>query len=113
VRIPVDTSKLIIIAGGPAKPVTDREGKPRTDRDGQVLYSVDLSVLCAGERPDTWSVRLTAEPRGLDVGMPVKVTGLSAGAYDISDDKGNRNVGVSFRADSIEPANGAKPSGGS
>ena len=109
-RIPVDTSKLMIFAGGPPRPVTDREGKPRADRDGRVLYAVDLSVMMAGERPDTWSVRLASEPRGLDVGMPVKVVGLTAGPYDMTDENGRRLAGVSFRAEAIEPANG-KPAG--
>ena len=112
-RIPVDTSALMLVAGGPARLVTDREGNPRPDREGRVQYTVDLSVMMAGERPDTWSVRLPAEPRGLDMGTPVKVSGLTAGPYDMTDERGRRQVGVSFRAESIEPANGAKPSGGS
>lgn len=110
-RIPVDTSDLMILAGGPARPVTDRNGKQRADgRTGELLYTVDLAVLADDERPERWTVRLTNEPRGLTKGTAVKVTGLSASAYDMTDESGRRLTGLSFRATAIEPVNG-KPGG--
>ena len=97
-RIPVDTTSMRFLSTGPAQPVLDFETRTqRVDELGQPLFNVALFTLTA-DGPDTITVKVATEPKGLGEFAPVKVTSLVATTWAM----GDRN-GVSFKADAIEP----------
>lgn len=96
-RLPVDTSAVSFVSAGAATPSVDFETKaPRTDEHGQALYEVELFALGGGAK-DRIKVRVVGEPKGLGDFTPVKVTGLQAVTWSMSE-----RTGVSFRAVKVE-----------
>ena len=71
---------------------------PKLSKDGQALFMVQV-VSLSDSGAEVWKVKVPGKPIGLKTGIPVKITGLVASPWSMSD---NRS-GVSFRADRIEP----------
>jgi hypothetical protein len=107
-RIPVNTSEITFIAGGPAEPVVkDRTtGQLATDRDtGETMYSLHLTVFVPGDsRPQVWPVKVAGQVAQINQGQPVTVVGLVA-----SDWENNGRHGTSFRALSVLPVGAKAP----
>jgi|tagenome__1003787_1003787.scaffolds.fasta_scaffold19118893_2 hypothetical protein len=101
-RIPVNTSELTLIAGGPAEPVLkDRStGELAKDRDtGRTMFQLHLMVLVPGDaRPQVWPVKVAGEPPAIKQGQAVQVSGLVAADWE----NGGRH-GTSFRAETVAP----------
>jgi hypothetical protein len=106
-RIPVNTSELTFIAGGPAEPVfKDRaSGVLATDREtGKTMHSLHLMVVLHGDsRPQVWPVKVAGDVPAIEQGQPVSVVGLVASDWENSEG-GRTRHGMSFRAKSILPA---------
>jgi hypothetical protein len=102
-RLPIDVSRLLFIAGSDPAGVTDLEGRQRTDKaTGQALWGLDLVALGGKDGAEVWHVRIAGEPKGISTGQPVKVEGLSAQTWEI-----DGRHGISFRVDRLEAAGGA------
>ena len=98
--LPVDTTKLTVLCGGPPTAVVDREtGEHRTNRDGQSLFRTEVVVVGHG-RPEVFGVRTAKEPKGLAVGAPVNVTAFTISTFTTRDG----STGVFYEAAAIEPA---------
>lgn len=99
VKLPIDTAGMTFLCVAPPEPVRDFDTKrPKADENGEPIYSVQL-VAMAGPSAEIITVKVSGEPRNVNQGGLVKVTGLVASPWSMSD-----RSGVSFRATKIEPA---------
>ena len=97
-KLPIDTSHTMIVAGT-VEPVIDFDTKrQRADQNGEPLWSVELVSFCE-DGTQVWSTRVVGEPPGLRAGQPVRVRGLVAHTWEMEG-----RHGISFRAGSLEPA---------
>lgn len=98
-KLPVDTSNVMLIAGGPAEKEVDfKTGEARVDKaTGAMLYTVRLVLLSDDGIPEVLKIRVVGdEPKGLTKGLPVRVVGLTVSDWEI-----DGKHGLSFRAESI------------
>jgi hypothetical protein len=99
-RLPIDLSSLQFIAGSDPAGVLDMERRPRADKaTGELLWGLDLVVLGGEDGAEVWPVRVVGEPKGIKIGVPLRVTGLVAAPWEIEG-----RHGISFRAKLIEAA---------
>ncbi|ARF56062.1 SCO3933 family regulatory protein [Streptomyces gilvosporeus] len=99
--IPVDTTRLGVLrcAVAPEPKIADFESKEvKKDRDGNTIYTVGVTVRQEGRRVSVIEISVTGEPKGVDEGQEVRVTGLEAFAWAMGD-----RHGISFRAAAITP----------
>lgn len=102
--LPVDTSKITVLCGGPPQPVVDRvTGEHRTNREGQALFRTEVIVLGAG-RPEVFGVRTTTPPKSLPIGAPIAVSDLTISTFTAKDG----GTGVFYEATSIDLAKNAR-----
>lgn len=102
--LPVDTTKLTVLCGGPPGPVLDREtGEHRKNLNGELLYRTDVVVMGSG-RPQVLGVRTPNEPKGLALGAPVSVPELTFTTFTTKDG----GTGVFFEASGVEPPKAPK-----
>lgn len=102
--IPVDTARLGVLrcAITPEVKISNSEtGEVKKDRDGNTVYTVAVMVRQDGRRISVIEIAVAGEPKGLEEGQIVKVTGLTAFAWAMGD-----RHGVSFRAEAITPMPG-------
>jgi hypothetical protein len=99
-RLPIDTSAISFLCALAPEPVVDFETRrPKADENGEPLYVVQLLVM-GEESADLIAVKAPGVPsQAIRQGHPVKVTGLVAQPWTMSD-----RAGVAFRAARIEPA---------
>ena len=103
-RLPIDLGNLTFIAGSDPAGVLDMERRPRADKaTGELLWGLDLVVLGGEDGAEVWPVRIAGEPKGIEMGQPLRVEGLTAMTWEI-----DGRHGISFRVDGLEPA-GAAP----
>jgi hypothetical protein len=102
VKLLIDTTSTVFLAGGAPAPVVDYETKqPKVDREsGEPLYSVQVIAMQDGES-DIITVKVPGLPPTLPQGTPVRVVDLVANPWS-----NNGKSGVAFRAVRIEPAQG-------
>ncbi|NEB32430.1 hypothetical protein G3I62_25645 [Streptomyces sp. SID14446] len=103
--IPVDTARLGVLrcAIAPEAKISNFETQEvKRDRDGNPVWTVAVTVRQDGRRISVIEIAVTGQPKGIDEGQIVKVTGLTAFAWAMGD-----RHGISFRADAITPVQGA------
>ncbi|MGP3924524.1 SCO3933 family regulatory protein [Streptomyces sp. 8N616] len=108
--IPVDTSRLgaLMCVVKPEPKIADFESKEvKKDRDGNTIYTVAVTVRQDGRRVSVIEISVTGEPKGVEEGMPVRVTGLEAFSWAMGD-----RHGISFRAAAIAPVPAPSSSAG-
>ena len=108
--IPVDTGRLGVLrcAIAPDVKISNQETQEiKKDRDGNPVYTVAVTVRQDRRRISVIEIAVTGEPKGIEEGMILKVTGLTAFMWAMGD-----RHGVSFRADAITPVSGALKAGG-
>ncbi|SFD21236.1 hypothetical protein [Streptomyces aidingensis] len=99
--IPVDTSRLGVLrcAVAPEVKISNYEtGEVKKDREGNPVWTVGVLVRQDGRRASVIEVAVTGEPKGIEEGTALAITGLEAFAWSM----GERH-GVSFRAAAITP----------
>ncbi|MFE4622505.1 SCO3933 family regulatory protein [Streptomyces mirabilis] len=99
--IPVDTARLGVLrcAIAPEAKISNFETQEvKKDRDGNTVYSVAVTVRQDGRRISVIEIAVAGEPKGIEEGQILKVTGLTAFAWAMGD-----RHGISFRADAITP----------
>ncbi|GAX52415.1 SCO3933 family regulatory protein [Streptomyces olivochromogenes] len=99
--IPVDTARLGVLrcAIAPEAKISNFDTQEvKKDRDGNTIYSVAVTVRQDGRRISVIEIAVTGEPKGIEEGQILKVTGLTAFAWAMGD-----RHGISFRADAITP----------
>jgi hypothetical protein len=103
--IPVDTARLGVLrcAIAPEVKISNSETQEvKKDRDGNPVYTVAVTVRQDRRRISVIEIAVSGEPKGIDEGQIVKVTGLVAFMWAMGD-----RHGVSFRADAITPVHAA------
>jgi hypothetical protein len=101
VRLPVDTSAMVLVAMAKAEPVVDfTTRQPKADPNGQPLYTVQVAAMY-DDQGEVLAVKVAGQPAGISPGMAVEVAGLVAQPWAL----GERS-GVSYRAAAIRPADG-------
>ncbi|MFE6754174.1 hypothetical protein ACFVDQ_11275 [Streptomyces sp. NPDC057684] len=99
--IPVDTARLGVLrcAIAPEAKISNIETQEvKKDREGNTIYTVAVTVRQDRRRISVIEIAVTGEPKGIEEGQILKVTGLVAFAWAMGD-----RHGVSFRADAITP----------
>ena len=101
-KLLIDTSATVFLAGGAPAPVVDYETKqPKIDKaSGEPLYAVQVIAMQDGES-DIITVKMPGVPPTLPQGTPVRVVDLVANPWS-----NNGKSGVAFRAVKVEPAQG-------
>ena len=98
--LPVDTTKITTLCGAPPEAMVERDtGAPRTNQQGQPLFRAEVIVMGCG-RPLILGVRTAKEPKGLSLGAPIHLTGLTVSTFTAKDG----GTGVFYDADAIESA---------
>ena len=96
-KLPIQVESLDFVLASIPEPVIDFESKqPRLDSNGQPIFTVGVVAL-GSDGADIINVKVNYEPKGLVLAGPVKITGLVATTWAMSD----RN-GVSFRCERVE-----------
>lgn len=109
-RIPVDTTKLRILAAGQPAPATNPDGSPRMNRAGQALTNVPVLILAEGGRPESVNVRVPSPVPALGDLAPLRFAGLLAWHWTLD----NGRSGVSLTAEAVQADGASKaPSAGS
>jgi hypothetical protein len=102
VKLPIDTTGMTFLAAGAPEPVLDYDSKAaKVDENGQAIFGLQLVVLADGGA-EVISVKVSGQPKGVTQGVTVKVSGLVATPWAMSD-----RSGVAFRAAGIEPVGAA------
>ena len=105
--LPIDISKLQVLAAGEARASIDRQTEQqRTDANGAKLYDVPAVFIGDGGAM-TVNVRITHKLDGVTQGAPLKVHNLTVFFWQNGD-----RAGLSFRAVKIEVINSASSSSG-
>lgn len=99
--IPVDTTRLTFMVGGAIQPATQPDGTPKRNRNGQALWNVPVVAVSDGSNAEAFVVRIPGPVPQVAPLTPVKLVGLTARPWSM---EGGRS-GVSFTAESIQPAN--------
>src|SRR5215218_4690683 len=103
VRLPVDTSAMVLVAMAAPEPVVDfTTRQPKADPNGQPLYTVQVAAMYA-DQGEVLAVKVAGPPSGISPGQAVEIAGLVAQPWELGD-----RSGVSYRAASVRPADGAK-----
>jgi hypothetical protein len=103
VRLPVDTSAMVLVAMAAPEPVVDfTTRQPKADPNGQPLYTVQVAAMYA-DQGEVLAVKIAGQPTGINPGMAVEIGGLVAQPWELGD-----RFGVSYRAANIRPADGTK-----
>jgi hypothetical protein len=96
-RLPIDTSAIEISAAGSSEPFLDFATKAqRTDENGIPIFKVPVFAAGSGVK-DSITIKVTGEVKGLSEFTQVKITGLVAQTWEVSD-----THGAIFRAERIE-----------
>lgn len=102
-RLPVDTSAMTLVAMAAPEPVVDfTTRQPKADPNGQPLYTVQVAAMYA-DQGEVLAVKVAGPPSGISPGQAVEIAGLVAQPWELGD-----RSGVSYRAASVRPADGAK-----
>lgn len=99
--IPVDTARLGVLrcAIAPEAKISNPETQEvKRDRDGNPVWTVAVTVRQDRRRISVIEIAVSGQPKAIEEGQIVKVTGLVAFAWSMGD-----RHGVSFRADAITP----------
>lgn len=102
----VDTTGVTFrAASDPAPVLKDRAtGEVAKDRTtGETMYSVELLVKAPGNRGELWTIKVAGEPTGVADDQLVDVVNLVGQDWE----NAGRH-GISWRAEAIVPASGAK-----
>jgi hypothetical protein len=101
VRLPVDTSAMVLVAMAKAEPVVDfTTRQPKADPDGQPLYTVQVAAMY-DDQGEVLAVKVAGPPAGISPGQAVEIAGLVAQPWELGD-----RSGISYRAAAIRPADG-------
>lgn len=106
-RIPVDTTRLRILAAGQPAPATNPDGSPRLNRAGQALTNVPVLVLAEGGRPESENVRVPSPVPALADLATLRFVGLVAWHWTLD----NGRSGVSLTAEGIHVEGTPRPGG--
>jgi hypothetical protein len=94
---------MTLVAMAPPEPVVDFATRaPKADANGLPLYTVQVAAMFQ-DQGEVLAVKVAGEPAGISAGLPVQVSGLVAQPWELGD-----RSGVSYRAASIRPVDGAK-----
>ncbi|MFF0833835.1 MULTISPECIES: hypothetical protein [unclassified Streptomyces] len=102
--IPVDTTRLGVLrcAIAPEAKISNPETQEvKRDRDGNPVWTVAVTVRQDRRRISVIEIAVSGQPKGIEEGQVVKVTGLTAFMWSMDD-----RHGVSFRADAVTPVTG-------
>lgn len=105
-QVPVDASRMTIIATGDPQPVnvygTDEQ---KTDRSGRPLFKVPVLLSGTGERVDpSTTVTVPGPVPTLPRGAQVRFKNLTLSTWTVRGNDNRERSGVTLRADSVEPA---------
>ena len=96
-KLPIDIQNIQFIAANAPEPLMDFDSRQqRTDSDGKAIFVLNVIALTK-EGAEVLTVKVSDPPKGITQGLSVKITGLVATTWQMSD-----RHGVSFRADKIE-----------
>ncbi|WP_405870996.1 hypothetical protein [Streptomyces sp. NBC_00005] len=99
--IPVDTARLGVLrcAIAPEAKLSNPDTQEvKRDREGNPVWTVAVTVRQDRRRISVIEIAVSGQPKGIEEGQILRVTGLTAFAWAMGD-----RHGISFRADAITP----------
>ena len=97
--IPVDCAVLTTLVGGEIQPATTPDGSQRRNAAGQPLFSVPVVAVVQGGEPSTFVARVPGPVPQIPALTPIRLIGLVARPWSM-----DGRSGVSFSAESVQPA---------
>lgn len=103
-RLPIDTTKVSVLAIGEPRPVLDfGTENPKVGPDGQPIYKVPVLLLGTGDRTDpTTTITVSGDVTSVKSGVSLRCTNLSASTWTLRDANGRERSGITLRADRID-----------
>lgn len=96
-NIPIDPTRVRILAAGAATPATNRDGTPRLNRESKPLYNVPVLILADGSRPEATNVRVPGPVAPVAELTPLRFVGLVAWYWQMD----NGRSGISLTASEV------------
>jgi hypothetical protein len=108
-RLPVDASKLTVLAIGEPRPVFDfGTENPKIGLDGKPVVKVPVLLLGTGERTDpTATITVSGDVAQVKSGVALRCQNLTVSTWTMRDNNGRERTGVTLRADRLDAE--AKP----
>lgn len=97
--IPIDQSKVRVLAAGAATPATNPDGTPRVSRDGRPLSNLPVLLLAEGSRPEAATVRIPGAIPAFAELTPLRFTDFVAWYWTLD----NGRSGISLTASAVQP----------
>jgi hypothetical protein len=103
-RLPIDTTKVSVLAIGEPRPVLDfGTENPKIGPDGLPVFKVPVLLLGTGDRTDpTTNITVSGDLTQVKSGVTLRCKNLSASTWTLRDANGRERSGITLRADNIE-----------
>ena len=106
-RLPIDTTKVTVLAIGDPRPVLEfGTDTPKIDKAGKPLFKIPVLLSGTGDRTDpTTTITASGDLSSIKSGQQLHCTNLSASTWTLRDANGKDRSGLTLRADHVEAAN--------
>lgn len=103
-RLPIDVTKLTVLAIGEPRPVFDfGTENPKVGLDGKPVVKVPVLLLGTGERTDpTATITVTGDIAQVKSGTTLRCQNLTVSTWSMRDNNGQERTGITLRADRLD-----------
>jgi len=103
-RLPIDASKLTVLAIGEPRPVFEFGTEiPKVNIDGKPVVKVPILLIGTGERTDpTATITVSGDVSQIKSGATLRCLNLTVSTWSLRDNTGRERTGITLRADSLE-----------
>ena len=103
-RLPIDTTKLTVMAIGEPRPVFDfGTENPKIGSNGKPVVKVPVLLLGTGERTDpTATITVSGDVAQVKSGATLRCRNLTVSTWSMRDSSGRERTGTTLRADRLE-----------
>jgi hypothetical protein len=103
-RLPIDVTKLTVLAIGEPRPVFEFGTEiPKTGSDGKPVVKVPVLLLGSGERTDpTATITVSGDVAQVKSGETLRCQNLTVSTWSMRDNSGRERTGITLRADRLD-----------
>ncbi|HUX05254.1 MAG TPA: hypothetical protein VMV53_10175 [Acidimicrobiales bacterium] len=103
-RLPIDTTKVTVLAIGQPRPVLDfGTENPKIGLDGKPVFKIPVLLMGTGDRTDpTATITVTGDLTQVTSGLTLRCKNLTVSTWSLRDNNGRERSGITLRADSVD-----------
>lgn len=103
-RLPIDVTKLTVLAIGEPRPVFEfGTENPKIGTDGKPVVKVPVLLLGTGERTDpTATITVSGDVTEVKSGATLRCQNLTVSSWSMRDNSGRERTGITLRADRLD-----------